>query len=81
MKYFSTLKEKLPISMWPYTVKPQHDEPLYNKLLGKMNNFLFPSNGKTLNKNKTNDINNNALLAFHKKWLFYAIDTNYKINW
>lgn len=47
MKYFSTLKEKLPISMWPCTVEPQYDEPLHNKLLGIMNNFLFPSNGKT----------------------------------
>lgn len=33
-----------------------------------------------MNKNKNNDINNNALLVFHKKWLFYAIDTNYKIK-
>ena len=31
-----------------YTVEPRYDEPLHNEVLGKTNDFLYPSNIKII---------------------------------
>ena len=64
---------------WAGTMEPRYNESLYNEVLGKTNNFLYPSNDKIYGKEPCNSeqillVSRPFLISrFYCRWLDFEL--------